>query len=69
MNQIATIGYFLMAAASLIFLYDMVHTILKKRDEQLSDDPWEVNDIQETLEWTIPSPPPDYNFEVEAEVK
>lgn len=69
MNQIATIGYFLMAVAALIFLFDMVRTILAKRTEELSDDPWDVNDIQDTLEWKISSPPPEYNFEIEPEVK
>jgi len=69
LNQLATIGYFLMAIAGILFLYDLISTWMRKQETELSADPWEVNDIQETLEWTIPSPPPEYNFEKEPEIK
>lgn len=69
MNQIATIGYIMMAVASIVLLYDIISKWLKKRTEDLPDDAWGVNDVQQTLEWTIPGPPPEYNFEKEPSVR
>lgn len=44
------------------FTYDVLRTLLKPANAT-EPDPWGVNEIQESLEWTIPSPPPAYNFE------
>jgi len=55
-NMISTIGAFLMAIGSVIFLINIVYTAVKEK--KVSGDPWDGR----TLEWTIPSPPPHYNF-------
>jgi cytochrome c oxidase subunit I len=68
LNVIASIGYFMMALATLLFLYDFIRMAFSKQ-EPLSNDPWEINDIQETLEWETSSPVPEYNFEKIPEVK
>jgi cytochrome c oxidase subunit 1 len=55
-NMLSSIGAFLMAPASLIFFYNFFKS--KKQGEVGGDNPWDAP----TLEWSIPSPPPDYNF-------
>ena len=57
MNLISTIGAFLMGVGTLLFLYNAFITNRKPRG--VADDPWEDG---RSLEWTIPSPPPEYNF-------
>ncbi|GGF12006.1 cytochrome c oxidase subunit 1 [Halobacillus andaensis] len=55
-NIISTAGAFLMAIGTIIFLVNVVYTSVKT--EKVSGDPWDGR----TLEWSIPSPPPHYNF-------
>ncbi|RXZ83562.1 cytochrome c oxidase subunit I [Paenibacillaceae bacterium] len=57
MNMISTVGAFLMGIGTIIFLINVVITTRKPADAP--NDPWEDG---RTLEWTIPSPPPEYNF-------
>ncbi|MCS7087308.1 MAG: cytochrome c oxidase subunit I [Thermoflexales bacterium] len=54
-NLIATIGAFIIALSLLVFF---VNVIKLRHAPKAGNDPWEGN----TLEWTIPSPPPEYNF-------
>jgi cytochrome c oxidase subunit 1 len=56
-NMVSTIGSFMIALSLLIFFYNVVHTF--RRGAVAGEDPWDGR----TLEWTIPSPPPHYNFE------
>ncbi|MGR9050294.1 cytochrome c oxidase subunit I [Halobacillus faecis] len=56
-NLISTIGAFLMAIGTIIFLINVVYTSVKEK--KADGDPWEHG---RTLEWAIPSPPPHYNF-------
>lgn len=56
-NTFITISAIVMGAAQLIFVWNFVYAIFFKK-EKASDNPWEVG----TLEWTIPSPAPHYNF-------
>jgi cytochrome c oxidase subunit I len=55
-NLAATIGAFTIALSVLIFIIAFVKMI--RSAKVASNDPWEGN----TLEWIIPSPPPEYNF-------
>lgn len=57
MNLVSTIGAFLMGVGTILFLVNVVLTTMKPKDA--SNDPWGDG---RTLEWTIPSPPPEYNF-------
>jgi cytochrome c oxidase subunit 1 len=57
-NMMASGGVFIIIAGMLVFLYN-VWTSLRK-GEVAGNDPWDAR----TLEWTIPSPPPEYNFAV-----
>ena len=55
-NLAATIGGFIIALSVLVFF---VNVILSKRNKQnAGGDPWDAR----TLEWSIASPPPHYNF-------
>jgi cytochrome c oxidase subunit I len=55
-NLVATVGAFTIAASTLVFMVNWVKS--KRRGEIALADPWDGR----TLEWTIPSPPPEYNF-------
>ncbi len=56
-NFISTIGAFLMGVGTIVFLVNIVYTSVK--GERAAADPWDGR----TLEWSISSPPPYYNFE------
>jgi cytochrome c oxidase subunit 1 len=56
MNQIETAGAFVLGVAFLVFLVNMFQTWRKPRNAPA--DPWNGA----TLEWAIPSPPPEFNF-------
>jgi cytochrome c oxidase subunit 1 len=57
LNLLATIGTFILAASVLAMLINMFKSL--RHGEPAGADPWDGR----TLEWTIPSPPPAYNFE------
>ena len=61
LNHITTFGYALTAIASLIVFFSIVESLFRK--PTCGNDPWEVNELQQSFEWAIPSPPPPYNFE------
>jgi cytochrome c oxidase subunit 1 len=62
-NSLSTMGAFLIASAVGIFLINFFISLRAPRNAPA--DPWEGN----TLEWSIPSPPPVYNFDVIPEVR
>ncbi|MGH9024348.1 MAG: cytochrome c oxidase subunit I, partial [Acidimicrobiia bacterium] len=56
MNLMSTVGAFLIAFSVLVFI---VNVLKSRRSGPIAgDDPWDAR----TLEWSIPSPPPEYNF-------
>jgi cytochrome c oxidase subunit 1 len=55
-NMVSTIGAFIIALSVLVFIYNFAQS--RKKGEVASEDPWDGR----TLEWSIPSPPPEYNF-------
>jgi cytochrome c oxidase subunit 1 len=57
-NLLATIGAIIQLVAALIGLYNILWS--RKNGEVAGNDPWGGG----TLEWSIPSPPPEYNFAV-----
>lgn len=57
-NFMASIGAFILGAAQLIFLYNIIMTI--RGGKKASDKVWEG---AEGLEWTLPSPPPYHSFQ------
>jgi cytochrome c oxidase subunit 1 len=55
-NLMATAGTYLLVVATLFFVWNFIRS--GKKGEIAGNDPWGAG----TLEWSIPSPPPEYNF-------
>jgi len=55
-NLMSTIGAFTIALSILVFLSNVRKT--RRSEQDVGADPWDAR----TLEWSIPSPPPEYNF-------
>jgi cytochrome c oxidase subunit 1 len=56
-NLVSTIGAFVMALGTLVFLVNVIRTARVGR--RAGHDPW----VADTLEWYTSSPPPPYNFD------
>jgi cytochrome c oxidase subunit 1 len=56
-NGVASAGAALIAVSMVVFVANVVRSLMK--GEEAGADPWDAR----TLEWSIPSPPPEYNFE------
>lgn len=61
-NFVATIGAYITGLGGLLFFGNFVYSIFFGK--KAPSDPWDGR----TLEWSIPSPPPEYNFAVLPEV-
>jgi cytochrome c oxidase subunit 1 len=57
-NVISTIGAFTIAFSTLVFLFNVAVSHRNRKANPAPNDPWDAR----TLEWTIPSPTPVYNF-------
>ncbi|MDO8614557.1 MAG: cytochrome c oxidase subunit I [Dehalococcoidia bacterium] len=55
-NLMSTVGAFTIALSILVFMINVA--ITARRGDRAGSDPWDGR----TLEWSIPSPPPPYNF-------
>jgi cytochrome c oxidase subunit 1 len=55
-NLASTIGSVIIALSVLTFIINVFRTL--RSAERAPEDPWDAR----TLEWAIPSPPPEYNF-------
>ena len=56
-NLVSTIGAFTIALSIVVFIVNVIRTT-RSDQPNAGADPWDAR----TLEWTIPSPPPVYNF-------
>jgi cytochrome c oxidase subunit 1 len=56
MNLVATIGSYIIGVGTLLFAYNLIVSL--KKGKPAGDNPWGAP----TLEWAMPSPPPEYNF-------
>ena len=56
LNKLITVGSFIIAISVLVFVVNAI--VSKTRGAIAGNDPWDGR----TLEWSIPSPPPEYNF-------
>jgi cytochrome c oxidase subunit 1 len=57
-NLISSIGAFTIALSVLVFIINFIICVAMKKGREAGPDPWDAR----TLEWSIPSPPPHYNF-------
>ncbi len=64
-NNIASIGYMIMAVGVLIFLVNIIYSLVAGR--RAEGNPW--GEGATTLEWTLSSPPPFHQFETLPHVK
>ena len=55
-NMVQTLGSFIIVASIILFLVNVFYSWGKGKES--GNDPWDAR----TLEWSIPSPPPEYNF-------
>jgi cytochrome c oxidase subunit 1 len=51
-----SVGSLVLTVSFLVFIYNLWHSL--RHGQRAGDDPWDAA----TLEWSIPSPPPVYNF-------
>lgn len=56
LNQLSTFGTFLITIGLLILIYNVIHTW--RKGDPAPADPWDGR----TLEWSLPTPVPHYNF-------
>ena len=56
-NGVSSAGVILLTLALLVFMQNIIQSW--RKGELADNDPWDAR----TLEWAIPSPPPEYNFE------
>jgi cytochrome c oxidase subunit 1 len=57
-NMVVSIGAFIIMAGMLVFIYSAIKSLMGPKNA--INDPWDGA----TLEWSLPSPPPAYNFAV-----
>lgn len=57
-NLVSTIGVFILTAGILLFIVNFIKTM--RSPQTHIQDPWDAR----TIEWTLPSPPPAYNYRV-----
>jgi cytochrome aa3-600 menaquinol oxidase subunit 1 len=57
LNFISTVGAYLMGIGFILLVWDIVYSI-RHGERDLTGDPWDGR----TLEWSLPSPAPHYNF-------
>ncbi|MBW8780555.1 MAG: cytochrome c oxidase subunit I [Verrucomicrobia bacterium] len=57
-NLVSTIGAFILAIGVGVYFFVMIYTYFK--GEKSGRDPWDGR----TLEWALPTPPPEHNFDV-----
>ena len=56
-NTVSTLGSYIIALGTIVFIVNVFYTMRQERRTDLAD-PWDGR----TLEWSIPSPVPEYNF-------
>ena len=64
-NYISSIGSYISAFGVLIFLVNMIYSMIRK--EKAGDNPW--GEGADTLEWTLPSPPAFHSYEELPKIK
>ena len=56
-NMLVTVGSFIIALSIVVFITNFIRSI--RNGKEAGNDPWDA----QTLEWSVPSPPPLHNFE------
>jgi cytochrome c oxidase subunit 1 len=61
LNHITTLGYALTFISAVWFVVDLMRSY--RRPKVTENDPWHINEVQQSFEWATTCPPPVYNFE------
>jgi cytochrome c oxidase subunit 1 len=56
MNLLSSLGYLVLLVGAIVFVINLIHSV--RNGKESGHDPWDAP----TLEWSISSPPPPYNF-------
>ncbi len=65
-NMVSSYGAYLTGAATLLFIFIVFYTLL--RGKKVGDNYWNAEPQVMTLEWTLPSPPPFHQFEIQPKI-
>jgi cytochrome c oxidase subunit 1 len=66
-NHVSSIGAFIAGAGAVFFVFIVLWTLTRGR--KVDGNYWNVQPQCMTLEWTLPSPPPFHQFEIQPKVK
>ncbi|MCB1563944.1 MAG: cbb3-type cytochrome c oxidase subunit I, partial [Alphaproteobacteria bacterium] len=66
-NHISSIGSYITGVSTLFFVLIVIYTLVAGR--RVSGNYWNVQPQSMTLEWTLPSPPPFHQFEIQPKVQ
>ena len=66
-NEISSYGAYLSGAATILFVFIVFYTLFFGR--RVGDNYWNAQPQSLTLEWTVSSPPPFHQFEIQPQVK
>jgi cytochrome c oxidase subunit 1 len=66
-NRISSYGAYISFAATIFFVFVVLYTLI--RGKKVGDNYWNAQPNVKTLEWTISSPPPFHQFEIQPTVK
>ena len=64
-NLVATVGAVVTVLGVLVFVVDLLVSVVARKGRRAEDDPWQGH----TLEWATSSPPPSHNFDRLPEVR
>ncbi len=66
-NAISSYGAYFTGMATLWFVFVALYTVIAGR--RVGDNYWDAKPQSMTLEWTVSSPPPFHQFEIQPKVK
>lgn len=66
-NRISSFGAYISFAATIFFVFIVLYTLM--RGKKVGDNYWNAQPNVMTLEWTVSSPPPFHQFEIQPTVK
>ena len=66
-NEISSYGAYMAGASTLFFCVIVIYTLIAGR--RVDDNYWNAQPQSMTLEWTVSSPPPFHQFEIQPTVK
>lgn len=66
-NEISSYGAYISGAGAVLFVFIVFYTLFFGR--RVEGNYWGANNQTMTLEWTLPSPPPFHQFEIQPKVK